>query len=444
MPLGVVAAVAIGLVIATLLLPARGRWAPGLGPLLLPVVLIATLWTVLSGVGHFVYANPDWVVRDAVLRDLVVDRWPVTYRLAGVETLLRAPIGYFLPAALVGKLWGLRVAEHALFAWTALGVVLVFAMMLRDRPAPKAAMIRLAIFIAFSGMDIVGTIAHYDPHPIGEHLEWWAFLYQYSSQTTQLFWVPNHALPGWIVVAWLTARDPRRLSPTTAILLMLFVPLWSPLTAIGVAPLVGVALLRRCRREPLTGWLHAWLGWQTIVAAAICVALVYPYLVAGSDKVASGSNASLPWVSEQLVPRYIEFVLFEFVGFAVLLLRRTPRDPLLWTAVVVLLALPLYRFGPYNDLAMRASIPPLTFLAIRLGGWLSTPRVFVRGAFAAGCAVVLLAIGAVTPFMEVARVFIEPAWSFNEDVPLIDVTRGTHYLTPRAHPWLHRFLRAPE
>lgn len=57
-----------------------------------------------------------------MLVDLVGDPWPATYAIDGVATLLRAPIGYFLPAALVGKLWGLRAAELALLAWTVLGV----------------------------------------------------------------------------------------------------------------------------------------------------------------------------------------------------------------------------------------------------------------------------------------------------------------------------------
>jgi hypothetical protein len=441
-PIGLVAAIALCVIVAAVLWPWRGRWLPGPGALWLPIVVIAGLWTVMGGLGHFVYANADWVVRDAVLRDLVLDPWPVAYRVDGVDMLLRAPIGYFLPAALIGKLWGVRAAEQALLLWTVAGVALVFAMMLRDRPRPGAALIRIAIFIAFSGMDIVGTLAHYDPHALGDHLEWWAFLYQYSSQTTQLFWVPNHALPGWIAIAWLVGREPRRLPVTVAVLFVLFVPLWSPLTALGVAPLVAIALLRRLVAGPPAVAWRSIVQWKVVVAVAICLALVCPYLIAGSDKVASGNNSDLPWVGEQIVPRYIEFVLFEFVGFAALLLWRAPRDPLLWMAVVVLLVLPLYHFGPANDLAMRASIAPLTFLAIRMGLWLSTPRVFARGVVAASLAIALLVIGAVTPFMEFARAFIQPAWPLNEMATVIDVTRGTHYLTPRAQPWLQRFLRA--
>jgi len=38
---------------------------------------------------------------------------------------------------------------------------------------------------------VPAAIEHWD---VTKHLEWWAGRYQYSSMTTQLFWVPNHAL----------------------------------------------------------------------------------------------------------------------------------------------------------------------------------------------------------------------------------------------------------
>ena len=444
-PLGPIAAGSLAIGVAWLLRRERESTGFPLGVLWVPLLAIASLWVLLGGVGHFVFANSDWVVRDAVLLDLVRDSWPVAYRLDGIETLLRAPIGYFLPAALVGKVLGVRAAEFALLAWTVLGVSLVFALMLRDRPTLKAALIRIVVFIVFSGMDIVGTIAHYNPHAIGDHLEWWAFLFQYSSQTTQLFWVPNHALPGWIAIAWLLACDPRRLPTGPSILFVAFAPLWSPLTAIGIAPIVGVAILHRLVLDrtwtSFARLLARLLDLRVLVPAIACVVLIYPYLVLGSDKIASGSNADIRWVGEDLLPRYVEFVLFEFVGFALLLVQRDRRDPLLWTAIIVLLALPFYRFGPYNDLAMRASIPALALLAIRLGRWLSQPVAITKDPRSRVLALVLLLVGAVTPFNEVARVFIKPRWDMNVTSSVIDVTRGTHYLTPRDQPWANRFLR---
>lgn len=412
------------------------------------VVIVAVGWTILGGVGHLVYANTDWTVRDAVLLDLVHKPWPVTYdALPGTSStlLLRAPIGFYLPASLVGKLWGVRAADLALLGWTAIGVVLSFTLMQRDRPTMPQLLVRLVVFVVFSGMDIVGATTHFKDHAIGDHLEWWAFLFQYSSQTTQLFWVPNHALPGWIAAAWLLGYRPGKLPIAQGILLIALIPLWSPLTAIGVAPLLAIAIVRELWHRPRASVWMALLDVRALVAVAICMLCVYPYLILGSETLASGSSASVPWVGEDFIARYIEFVLLEFAFLAALLLLRFRRDPLLLGAVAVLLLLPFYRFGPANDLAMRASIPALTMLAIRLGQWLSQPRDGLSDLQWRWVALALLAIGAVTPFMELARVFIEPRWNMDTHHDLVEVSHGRapHYLTPLEQPWPDRFLRRP-
>jgi hypothetical protein len=443
-PYGPLAAVLVVAAVSSIALRGMHRMALKPGPLLLIVLLVATIWTIIGGSGHIFYANKDWVVRDAVLLDLVRDPWPVTYRIDGVPLLLRAPIGYFLPAALVGKCTSVAIASKALLIWTIAGVVLTFLLMLRDRPDLRGALVRIVIFVAFSGMDILGEIGHNGIPPLGKHIEWWDFLFQYSSHTTLLFWVPNHALPGWLAIAWLLGQDPKRLSVTTAILFVVFTPLWSPLTAIGLAPIVAVALLHRFVGEPVGAIARALIDWRMLIPVVACLVLVFPFLIAGSDRVASGGGASIRWVGEDFTPRYIEFVLLEFAGIAALLVVRAPRDPLLWTAIVVLLLLPFYRFGPNNDLVMRGSIAPLALLAIGMGRWLSTPRIARVQPRRVIVASLLLGLGAVTPLMEVDRAITEPAWPIDTRSSVIDVTRGAHYVTSPDQPWLRRFLAPVE
>ncbi len=204
---------------------------PVSGTCLAIAAAVGCAWTACGGTGHLVFANPDWHLRDAVLHDLVTGRWPVGYGV-GADTLLRAPIGYYLPAALIGKGAGLLAAHAALAAWTAAGVVL-FLVQVLSPTAPQPAGISgaararglvsalgaAAVIVLFSGLDVIGTwlqapgsLAHWD---VTRHLEWWAQSYQYSSMTTQLFWVPNHALGGWLVIG-LLMREPGRPEPAGA------------------------------------------------------------------------------------------------------------------------------------------------------------------------------------------------------------------------------------
>jgi membrane-bound metal-dependent hydrolase YbcI (DUF457 family) len=97
------------------------------------------------------------------------------------------------------------------------------------------------IFAFASGLDVLGLLLRQGslPWPM-QHIEWWAGGMQYSSNSTLLFWVPNHGLPGLDRGAWLWRfrDDPRFL----ARLPMLFLPvmLWSPLVAVGLLPLAVV------------------------------------------------------------------------------------------------------------------------------------------------------------------------------------------------------------
>jgi hypothetical protein len=400
----------------------------------------AAVWCVFAGLGHFLYANSDWWVRDAVLLDLVRDPWPVTYTIDGVETLLRAPVGFYLPAALVGKLFGVRAADLMILIWTTLGVALVFIFMLSDRPTVKVAIIRILIFVGFSGMDILPTLARDNPHHIGAMIEWWPRYMQYGSSTTQLFWGPNHALPGWIATAWLLSRDAKASMIRPGGLFVILTPIWAPLTALGLLPLVAAAVIRNVRVAGLSRVVFAVLDVRVVAIAAICALFVLPYLVAGGDKIPVGLISDIPFVGDDWVRRYFEFIFFEFLGLAALLVKKAPADPLIWVASAVLLTLPFFRFGPYNDLVMRGSIPALALLAIYLGRWLSTPYRFAADQGSRVLAGALLIVGAVTPFMEFARVFIVPPWAMNTRASLIDITRGPHYLTPVDQPWLNTFL----
>src|SRR5579864_3210559 len=110
---------------------------PPLSRLQLCVAIAVGLgWTVLGGTGHLVFANPDWHVRDAVLHDLVASPWPLAYATPdGAEVILRAPLGYYLPAALIGKFAGLQVAHFSLAAWTAIGVIVFLLQVFSLMPA---------------------------------------------------------------------------------------------------------------------------------------------------------------------------------------------------------------------------------------------------------------------------------------------------------------------
>ncbi|HEX3848267.1 MAG TPA: hypothetical protein VHV81_12875 [Steroidobacteraceae bacterium] len=415
---------------------------------LLVAVTVGLLWTVLGGTDHLVFANADWHVRDAVLHDLVASPWPVGYGLHGGEdTVLRTSVAYYLPAALVGKAAGLAAAHAALCVWTAAGVILFLLQLLSITGARlRVALLIAALVVLFSGMDIVGELLDGGPRfrqdwNITTHIEWWAGNYQYSSLTTQLFWVPNHALGGWIMIGLLCRRGPG--SPLDAMLPMLLVAaaLWSPLTAVGLLPFAAWRAVLILRRGGARGVLRV----GVLVPALLIGLAIAAYLGLDAGGVRRGMLVSTHADATMSVLRQVQFFLLEagLLGMAVLLVRPSAE---LIVALVVLLLLPCASLGPGNDLVMRASIPSLVVLMLGACRALLEKPTHPRAARARIAVGVLLAIGAVTPIAELARAVTLPRWPINTEATLIGVNCGgfpPHYIARLGDRTLARILRPP-
>jgi len=398
----------------------------------------------LGGAGHLLFANFDWETRDLVLRDLVLGAWPVGYGLRdGAELMLRAPIGYFLPAAAAGKVFGLQFADPALLVWTALGVALFLGLAASRVRGWPAVLVLVAVLVLFSGMDLIGTIlrgglqlaVHLRPT---DHIEWWADRCQYSSHTSQLFWVPIYALAGWIATALLVRHADRpdfaRLLP----LVVALIPIWSPLTAIGFAVLAGAWWAQQMIRTRALRLVDP----VNMVAAIGIAAVTGAYLVLGAGDIRSGVTAQAGESMLFFVPHYLQFVLLE-AGILWFLLLAVRADLLLIVAGLTLWLLPLAAFGPSNDLAMRASIPALVVLAMAASSVLSSPtRALQRRVYWPILLVLLL--GVPTAVMEMTRAVQEPAWKPDYSKSLVPDPAAeypAHYVARLTGSFVDRFLR---
>ncbi len=145
-----------------------------------------------------------------------------------------------------------------------------------------------AVIVLFSGLDVIGDLwrapqhaAHWD---ITRHLEWWAGRYQYSSMTTQLFWVPNHALGGWLTIGLLLRAE--RDTPLDSMLPMILaaVALSSPLAALGAVPFVLWRMAARMAHEPGTWLLHPRV-WAPALAVGLAVGA---YLTLDAGRIPKG------------------------------------------------------------------------------------------------------------------------------------------------------------
>ena len=83
--------------------------------------VVALVWVAASGAGGIAYQNADYIKHNAIIKALSYSQWPVVF---DDGSRLAYPLGYYLPGAAVGKLFGWTAAHCAIFLWTWAGAAL--------------------------------------------------------------------------------------------------------------------------------------------------------------------------------------------------------------------------------------------------------------------------------------------------------------------------------
>ncbi len=385
----------------------------------LAITLALTLvWVWLSGIGGFAFQNTDFHIRNAIFRDLITHDWPVRYfsdpLSPSTPYTLIYYIGFWLPAALVGKLGGWLAANIALYIWTVLGVLLAVSLVTFKLKLSLAKL--LLLFVFFSGMDALGILIKMAALPGSSnpfwppisHLEWWVTFLQYSSFTTQLFWVFNQAVPAWIVLAMLMTLRERN----TLLLAWALSCFFSPLIAIGMFPYLLLKLPRKLfdaehmqENTRLQGWQDFWqrlwadmkalLSPENVLGGGLVLGISLLYFAANTQTGVQSSPAGHDinfWLALILFVPLEGLILWWVIG------KRQKQNLFWYLAGILLLTIPLIRIGSAQDFCMRASIPTLFMLLLWSGEELSAPH-NARRSFL----ILLLCIGAITSLFEIDR-----------------------------------------
>jgi hypothetical protein len=362
---------------------------------------------ILGGQGHYFYATPDWWIRDAVLFDLITTSWPVSYATDAGVSLLRAPLGLYLAPALIGKIAGISAGFAALVAQDTLITGLILYGLIRQE-AGAARWIVLAIFVGFSGVDVIPwLISLLRGNNIGMFLEGWANGFAYLSHAAQFFWAPHHSIAGWgFVAGFLAWRRGLMEAPALAALFALTL-FWSPLSAMGAFPFLAWVCLDYVwkRRAVLFGALL-----RDIWAPALCGLAALPVFFFMTR---DAGSVERKWIFTEpgFWWRYLATLAVEVAPYVIFILmeRRARKEawpddrskPAFALVIVLLLLFPLYSINFTNDFTMRASIPALALLSIQFGHEFA--RLIADGFTRQKWIVFVLMLSAMTPFVEVLR-----------------------------------------
>ncbi|MEQ8717298.1 MAG: hypothetical protein RIE08_06775 [Acidimicrobiales bacterium] len=382
------------------------------------ILPIAIGLALITGAGGYLPQAWDWLKHNAVLRDLLVESWPVTYEVGGSEVGLVYYVGHYLPAAAIGKALGWEAANAAMLAWTTIGIALAISWFVTHvGPVAKPAFIAM-FFMVFSGLDAVGRallgplLSMPDVVLPSGQLDWWAGVALYPANVTSVMWGPQHALAGWVATG-LVLYAARSGYTRWVVAIVPMVAIFSPFVVVGLLPIVGAALVRKARSG---SWREQLLSGPALLAGFACLPVLAFFIAATADlpfDVGGGiemgfivSNPIFDFGMPRVVASYLLFVVLEFGVLGALIFRggSLRSEPLmrrlLLASILMLTALPLLRYGQWSDLAMRASGPGLFVLAVcGVRALFCSPR-------RSPVRLLLIAVfvlGAVTPMTEIAR-----------------------------------------
>jgi hypothetical protein len=336
-------------------------------------------WLLLSGTGGFGYQNADYLASNALLKDLIDQPWPLQLQWNGKPAPVVYYVGWYLPAALVGKIFGWSAGNVFSLIWSYIGVLLSFGWFLRACNLKNINLIKmigvLAVFCLADGMNLL----------MANSGSWEIF--QYSAQTTLIYWVPQHTVPAWIITGLVIDCIDGNLSSVKYLgISIASCAISSPFGVLGIVPYLVVILFLNWQGE------QRWIlfSWKSIVLNLLAVPIILiGFLFLSSNKFAfpkgfiwEFSNSPIIFIA-WLVFCLVEFGILSGLVFAglwsdgSLYLKKAAGNlgfkdylakvhgvtntqyTIFILAVIVLFLLPLYKLGYRDDFVMRGSIPSL-------------------------------------------------------------------------------------
>ncbi len=400
---------------------------------LLFILGVIAIWVYMSGIGKFVYQNNDHPIRNTLFDILVEYDWPViNYDILPEKlgefdaTALIYYIGYWLPSALVGKVFGMRAGYYAQAVWAVLGIALVYYFICVK--AKKIVIWPLWIFIFFSGLDIVGvflTNADITSYESIWHAEWWSIPYEYSSMTTQLFWVFNQAIPAWICTMLVYVQQNNR----NLVFILACCMLSSTFPFVGLLLIVvflcfsrKYSELEKFRISKKTVKVKEYFKCvikdtctvQNVIGGGIIGIISFLYLFGNSSggRILQEDPRGPAYYNS--LPKLVLFLILEVLVFAVLLYKYNKNNKLFYFVILLLCIIPPIKVGYSNDFCMRVSIPFLFIIML----WIieAVARAWKEkdyGLFAG--LVIVLIIGSATPVLELKRTWTYTYERINTD-----------------------------
>jgi hypothetical protein len=308
--------------------------------------------------------------------------WPIYYdfppdyhfkELAGKHSSLNYYFTFWLPAACVGKLIGEQAANAFLLLWTYIGILLSLYYLNRLFGF-KYSLGCTGLFIFWSGFDLLGYLLIRQKLPPTDALSETYYYYFYTSFTADLYNPFNQAVPAWLFTLYVL-NDAQKLQVFPVAILIAY----SPFCFIGLVLAHGLyylfAAYRPDKKIVTYGHELAHALWRPDTAGTLVIIISYALFYQAHSGAVQNTVfwtrylTRGPLLNTFLVGSYFVTFFLEvgiYLAFIYFLAKQTYEAYKIWfwLIFVVLLLLPLWVIGTWNDLASRGSMPFLTVLLV--------------------------------------------------------------------------------
>jgi len=371
------------------------------------ILFIIIIWVYFSGIGKFVAQNSDHFLRNGIFQTLVFEKWPIVNFYPSVK-YYNKPIslvyyfGFWLPSAIIGKLFGLTAGYIAQMIWASMGIFLFYFLIIA-KYIQKIIFWPLLVLIFFSGLDILGMYLlgnKFSDVSITAHIEWWGIPFQFSSMTTQLFWVFNQAIPLWLATLLLIIQKNNRCIAVIIALIMIT----STLPFVGLVILAICVIIRNIisknLKKKVMFFLRDIFTFENIIGGGLIGIISFLYL---KTNISSGSNGFLYYQSiKGTVFLWFLFYIIESGVYFIVIWKYQKNNYLLYYSTLWLAVCPWIVVGNSYDFCMRASIPALIVVLLLVIDTINKSysikdfKTFIA-------IIIILIIGSFTPIKEITR-----------------------------------------
>lgn len=359
--------------------PFKGRQFRAISILL--ALLVIFIYIYFSGIGSFSFQNEDHHYRNAIFQDLVKNKWPVLYQIKGFGTdnpldgkqaMLVYYLGYWLPAATIGKVFGIEWGRFFLFLWSVLGVGLIFYFLCQF--FKKFSLKVLWLFLGWGSLYFIGTFFHFPIKDVlkGEAYLWAGNLLFADGTTGLIYWTFNQTIVPWLIILLVV----NQFSSKTIFFFTSLMFFSAPFSFIGFLPFVlyfiyknDIAIIGKIQNWPTI--FSKYFTFPNTLGALTVLLVSYLYFSTNS------SGNVFNFVMPNLTIYFVFFVLS--VGIILMLIfDRNKSNGLYYLIASIFVFLPFFQLGFGLDFTARVSIPAMFFLMLLVGDYLFYAKRSIR------------------------------------------------------------------